>query len=160
MNIPIILADFEKNQGISQSVMDSIQQDEVLRIELQNYFRNFPNHQFALSLLQAFITLRQTKHSALPIEDLMYAAYLLGLHQQIEDCLKIWEAKNLDFDTYAGLDIELMLFGGVDATLNFLELHPEPAAQKAQQYILKLVDTVQFDNLNDYFSLKLIPWYV
>jgi hypothetical protein len=160
MNIQTILADFEKSQGISLAISNSIQNDEVLRIELQNYFRNFPNHYFASELLQTFITIRQTDNSAMPTKDLMYASYLLGLHQQIEDCLKIWEAKNLDFDTFAGFDIELVFFAGLEQTISFLQLQNDSEGQKAYQYLSNLAQNNQFENLNEYFSIKLIPWYV
>ncbi|MCU0443721.1 MAG: hypothetical protein MUE85_02305 [Microscillaceae bacterium] len=160
MDIQTILADFTKTKTISEAVIQSLQSDEVLRIELQNFLRNNPNRAFATTLLEDLMKKRQNNPLKTELEDLMYAAYLLGLHRQIEDCLKIWDCKNLDFDTYCGLDAELMLFAGWETTLNFLRKLPQANAQKAFQYLSELKQSNGVEDLDDYFSVKLIPWFV
>lgn len=39
---------------------------------------------------------------------------------QIEDCALIWEAKTLDSDSYCAVDIQLVVFAGVDVTIDYL----------------------------------------
>lgn len=68
-------------------------------------------------------------------EELMFAGYLLGLHQDVRDSLLLWHTKQLDFDTACGFDIQLVVFAGVEPTLAYLKEQPEPAAAAAVAYI-------------------------
>jgi hypothetical protein len=43
--------------------------------------------------------------------------YRLGM---VEDSLLIWEAKDTHFDTLCGLDVQLLIGGGLDATVAYL----------------------------------------
>src|SRR5687768_6595881 len=116
MDIKAILDGFHKNKEISDEITDSIQIDNKLRIAFLNHFRQNNDREFALALLDTFISIRKDPNGEMPAENLMFACYILGLHNQIEDSLKIWEAKNVDFDTYCGLDIQLVPFAGVEET--------------------------------------------
>ena len=90
----------------------------------------------------------------------MLACYVVGMHQQIEDCLKIWEAKRVDFDTYCGLDIQLMAFCGVELTLDFLKTQNTEASLQAYEYMIMCRDAHDFEHLEMYFSQEHLPYYI
>src|SRR4051812_14028156 len=124
MNIQTIVDDFHKGYTISDDAIHFIQHDNKLRIAFVNHFRQYKDRAFAIALLDTFISLRQEPDREIPAESLMFACYILGLHNQMEDSLKIWKAKNVDFDTYCGLDIQLVPFAGVKETIRFLKAQP------------------------------------
>jgi phosphatidate phosphatase APP1 len=110
--------------------------------------------------LDKFIHIRQDPNGEMPAEDLMFACYILGLHNQIEDSLKIWEAKNADFDTYCGLDIQLVPFAGVKETIEFLKEQTSDEGKKAFEYVSNSSKCGDFDDLEDYFSKETMPWFI
>lgn len=52
---------------------------------------------------------------------LMFACHIPGKHNQIEDYLKVREAKRIDFDTFWYVDIQLKAFAGVQETIEYLK---------------------------------------
>jgi hypothetical protein len=91
-------------------------------------------------------------------ENISFACYLLGLHGVLEDCLLIWEAENIDFDTYCGVDIQLMLFAGVKETMAYLQSSSLKTASEAHDYI-KMCEKLSQTDLDTYFS-DAIHWFV
>ncbi len=161
MDIKTILEDFHKDKIISEETIDSIQNNKELKISLINYFSQHKDREFILTLLDTFIAIRQESiNGEMPATDLMFACYLLGLHNQIDDCLKIWEAKNADFDTYCGLDIQLVPFAGVKETIEFLSKQTTEEGKKAFEYVNKCSECGDFDNLEVYFSKETLPWWI
>lgn len=160
MDIKTILDDFHKDKIISDETIDSIQNDDELRIAFVNHFRQHKDREFALALLDTFISIRQDPNGEMPAENLMFACYILGLHNQIEDSLKIWEAKNADFDTYCGLDIQLVPFAGVKETIAFLKTQTSEEGKKAFDYVSKCSECGDFDELDEYFSKEALPWWI
>ncbi|MEP6845037.1 MAG: hypothetical protein ABI861_03510 [Panacibacter sp.] len=160
MDIKTILENFYKDKTISEVEINTIKNDNKLRIELANYFRQNKDRDFALCLLDTFISIRQQPNGEMPAENLMLACYILGLHNQVEDCLKIWEAKNADFDTYCGLDIQLVPFAGVKETIEFLKGQTTIEGEKAFNYVSECSKCGDFDSLEEYFSKDALPWFI
>ena len=160
MNVQILLEDFHKTGSLSEEVIYIIQNDQTLRVELIQHFRQHQNRHFALYLLNTFITVRRDPEGIMPFEDLMFACYLLGLHQQVEDCLKIWEVKRIDFDTYCGLDIQLVPFAGVNKTLAFLKEQTTVEGEEAYEHIKACFKAGDFDTQDEYYSKETLPWYI
>jgi len=154
MTIKEILDGFHEEKAISTETIRAIQNDKALRRNLINYFRINRDREFTLALLNKFIAMRalpdkEPSIRIMPLEDLTLSCYILALHNNIEDTLKIWEAKYVDFDTYCGLDGQLIVFAGVKETIAFLKLQTTEEANKALQYI---IDYGDFDDLEEYYS--------
>jgi hypothetical protein len=149
-----------KSENVSKSFADLIENDRVFRKALYGYFIQYNNRDFALRLLEKFIKIRKEPSLSLSAESLMLACYIVGMHRQTEDCLKIWEAKQADFDTYCGLDIQLMAFNGVEQTLDFLKTQNTETSLKAYEYMSMCRDAHDFDNLESYFSSENLPYYI
>jgi hypothetical protein len=145
---------------VPKSFADLVENDRSFRKVLHGYFIQQKNRDFALKLLEKFIKIRKEPSISLSAESLMLACYILGMHQQTEDCLKIWEAKQADFDTYCGLDIQLMVFNGVEQTLDFLKMQNTETSLKAYEYVLMCNNAGDFNNLEDYFSSQNLPYYI
>jgi len=160
MNIDAIVHDFHQINNIGEETINHIKTNQDLRTGLLNYFRQHQDRVFAISLLDTLIGIRKQPNGVMPVEDLMLACYILGLHGQIEDCLKIWDTKRTDFDTYCGLDIQLMMFGGVNETINFLGTQTTGSALEALEYIRKCSVCGDFDGLAEYFSPQIMPWFI
>ncbi len=137
-----------------------IRANRQLRSALCHCFYEYKDRRFALAMLNTFIELRKDPTKEILMDDLMLCGYILGLHKQVEDCLLIWKAKNVDFDTYCGFDIQLMVFGGVEATIGYLENSQLPDAKEALDYVRNCDATGDFDELDEYFSRKIFPWWV
>ncbi|MFB9841385.1 hypothetical protein [Mucilaginibacter ginsenosidivorans] len=160
MNTPAILQLYHTTQIISEEIIASIQNDKNLRIEMVNFFAyQGKDREFAYALLDKFIAMRkQAILDMMPFEDLMFACYVLGLHKEVEDSAKIWEAKYVDFDTYCGLDVQLVAFAGKQKTLDFLRLN---GFIKAYDCLIYCITDDDFDpRLEDYFNLQHLPWYI
>jgi uncharacterized protein (UPF0335 family) len=160
MDIKTILENFHRNNIIDKETICAIQNKGELRIDLINYFRNSKGRIFATQLLETFVTIRKQPNGEMSAEDLMIACYVLGLHNNIEDCLKIWDAKSADFDTYCGLDIQLIAFAGVNETINFLKMQTTEEGEKAFYYVSECNNSGDFDDLENYFSKEELPWFI
>jgi hypothetical protein len=106
-----------------------------LRKDLLRYFRSNENRKFALGLLNEFSQLRRSENGIALIEDLMLASYVLGQHNHVEDSFEIWKVKCIDFDTYCGVDVQLVVFAGVDKTKAYFETAGYTEANSALEYI-------------------------
>lgn len=162
MTIKEILDGFHERNAINADTITAIQNEAAVRLSLVNYFRTNHDRKFALALLNKFIAIRlsadneELSNGTMPMEDLMLSCYILALHNHIEDALKIWEAKYADFDTYCGLDGQLIVFAGVKETIAFLEKQSTEEAKKALQYITNH----GFDDLEKYFSPNQLPYFI
>ena len=70
----------------------------------------------------------------------------------VEDSFLLWQIKELDFDTFCGLDIQLLVGAGVDKTIGYLKNLAEESALRAVDYIQKCRITGDFDNLGRYVA--------
>ena len=163
MTIKEILDGFHEENAITTEIIKAIQNDNALRVNLVNYFRLNQNREFALALLNKFISIRisanneELSNGIMPIEDLMLSCYILTLHNHVADSLSIWAAKWADFDTYCGLDGQLIVFAGVKETIAFLKQQTTDEANKALQYLINYGD---FDDLEEYYSPDQLPYYI
>ena len=152
MDIDQIIKSFRLNNGFGQDEIEAVRSNQELRTALVAHFKTERDRPFALALLNTFIELRKDPENEIPIEDLMLAGFLLGAHGHVEDSLKIWEAKQVDFDTYCGLDIQLVAFAGVDKTISFLQTQTSDEAGEALKYILICLEAGDFNNLKGYYD--------
>jgi hypothetical protein len=131
-----------------------------LRTDAVNYLQTNPNRKFAIALLDNVIDKRKNSEEEGNGDNIMFACYLLGIHGQLEDSLLIWQAKNTDFDSYAYVDIQLVVFAGVDKTLRYLDSLKTEESTKAIKYIKDCSDAGDFDELENYFSKEELPWWI
>lgn len=160
MLIQEIFEPYQQYRVVSKAMVVALQTDGVLRKALVRYTKQYPDREFALALLNRFIELRRSGDLEITAEDLMLAAYNLALHNQIEDCLKIWEAKTVDFDTYCAVDIQLVPFAGVDVTMGYLKTQTSTEAQEALNYVTSCLSTGVFEYMDDYFGSDQLPWFI
>jgi len=160
MIIQDVLNHFHTENDITAEIITAIQNTADLRTELIAYSRLNGDRAFAIALLDKFIAIRKTPDGNMPVEDLMLACYNLALHNTVEDCLIIWEAKNADFDTYCGLDLQLVLFAGFEKTIDFLQQHESFEALDVAGYIDRCKAADDLDGLENYFSPNILPWYL
>jgi len=160
MKLNDILNQFHILKCVDAEIIKEFQADGVLRVALIEYSKRTKNRAFAIELVNTFIVTRRQAIGVVTVEDLMFACFNLALQNQIEDCLKIWEAKNIDFDTYCGLDVQLMPFAGVTETIEFLKLQKNADAEKALLYIVKCNNCGDFNHQHEYFSPDILPWFL
>lgn len=158
MDVETLIENFRTRRNFSNDEILAIRTDRTLRADLVNHFRRTRDKPFALALLDTFIEMRKDPMSEISIDDLMLASFLLGRHGQVEDSLKVWEAKRVDFDTYCGVDIQLVPFAGVDRTISFLQTQTEEEAKEALKYVLACLKAGDFDDLEQYYEET--PWWV
>lgn len=155
-----VLENFSIGNDLNAVTITAFQSDDTLRKELIEYSRKNKNREFALALLNKAILIRLQPDGQMPIEDLMLFCLNLGLQNQIDDCLKIWEAKNIDFDTYCGLDIQQLPFAGVIETIEFLKQRHTAEAKNALDYVMRCFECGDFNDQSHYFSPNASPWFL
>lgn len=60
---------------------------------------------------------------------------LLFAAGQVEDALRIWEAKRASFDAGCGIDVQLLCGAGVEATCRYLAMVDTEASRAALAYL-------------------------
>ena len=160
MDTPNLVSNYLNAGTISEDNIKQFHNNNELRVNLCQYFFKIKNRPFALHLLNKLIKLRIDPIASISMEDLMLGCYILGLHQKIEDCLVIWKAKNVDFDSYCGVDIQLLAFSGVVPTINYLQAINTAEAKELLERIKDCYKSGDFDNLEYYFSPDNLPWWV
>jgi hypothetical protein len=166
MTVEELLSRYGATNTITDDIIIATQDEDNLDMgrEMIYYFRKHKNRGFILALLHKMIELRSKPWGTalLPVsgDAIMLASYLLGLHGQIEDSLEIWNAKNTDFDTYCYVDIQLVVFAGVNETLAYLEKEGSENALRAHEYVSGCLEHDGFNNIEDYFNSEKLPWFV
>jgi hypothetical protein len=160
MHVENALGQFIADRHPTNDFLSLLEDDRDLRKDLANHFRHQPDRGLALALLAEMITCRNADAINITTETLMLGCYVLGLHQQVEDSLQVWNAKIADFDTFCGLDIQLALFAGADETITYLTKQDSEEAKKALEYILKCQKADDFDDLASYHDRNELPWYI
>jgi hypothetical protein len=92
-------------------------------------------------------------------ENLYWCAFLLWRVGDLRDVIPLWRAKNIDFDTACGFDIQFLTGAGLNQTIEYLESSTDPEAKPALEYIMKCRAAGDFDDLQawaiwiaDYFG--------
>jgi hypothetical protein len=160
MNFKDVLTEFQNDKIIPDAFVESIEDDRQLRIELIDYFKANQDRDFVIHLLDKMVAFRRQEDKGMSGDSIMLACYLLGLHKNIEDCLRIWNTKNTDFDTFCYVDIQLVPFAGVDETIDYLKSLKNKEAKKALKYVLDCKNSGDFDELDSYYAKDSMPWYV
>jgi hypothetical protein len=105
------------------------------------------DHTFTCYLLEQEIALHRAANDTL-FDTLKRCAYLLYRRGHVEDSQLLWEAKNVHFDAYAGLDIQLLIGAGFDATIAYLKGQPDSA--KEIEYLEACQRAGDFDDMESY----------
>jgi len=153
-----IINRFEQTKDINDVDFDLVL--NYYRKDIVDYIRIKNNRDFAICVLRKAINQRKDENAGFTLEDLQFTAYLLAIHKYAADSLLIYEAKNTDFDTYCGFDIQLTVGGGVLETLNFLVHSDNNEAKKAIDYIKGCQKAGDFDDIDEYYSQTQLPWYI
>ena len=168
MNAESIIKEFSDKKGVTKDDVIIILRNNAIRKGLYDLFGVSPDCFFAQSFLLRLIELRsydpwkegfEAKY-AIGINDLVFAAYLVALCRQVEDSLLIWKAKTVDFDTFCGFDIQMVVYSGVEKTLSFMKGIKTEDVSEAIKYINDCNEAGDFDKLNQYFSPDNLPWYI
>ena len=131
-----------------------------LRTDVVKHLFTNPNRKFALALLENVVNKRKNDHEEGDGDNIMLACYLLGMHGQVDDSLLICQAKNVDFDAFCYVDVQLVVFAGVARTLEHLDTVKTGESAKAIEYIKECSDAGDFDDLEAYFSKEKLPWWI
>lgn len=107
------------------------------------------DHQFVRYLVEQEMLDHQIDEGGIG-ENIKLCAYLLYKLGQVEDSLLLWRAKNTNFDTLCGIDVQLLVGAGVEQTLAFLRTQDTEEAQAAIEYIEECVETGDFKDLDGY----------
>lgn len=160
MTVNQIIDHYNLNQIITPQIVYITQDSENLGKDLVAYLRNYKNRPFALAFLQKITELRKTSNNDISGDTVMLGCYLLGLHGAVEDCVTIWNAKNIDFDAGCYVDIQLAVFAGVNKTIAYLSTQTSDDAKSALKYITECNATGDFDTIDNYFNPQNTPWFV
>jgi len=160
MNFKEVLTDFQNDKTITNEFVESIEENRQLRIELIEYFKTNQDRDFVIHLLEKMVSFRKREDKGMTGDSIMLGCYLLGLHQNIEDSIRIWNAKTTDFDTFCYVDIQLVPFAGLDTTIDYLKSLKSKEAEDALKYIMDCKASGDFDDLDSYYAKDSLPWYV
>ena len=151
-----LIATFDFTGKLHSNEIQALLADEDERRVLVDFLTAQPNQAFARAFLQIVIELR--KQVTVDIEGLMFACYLVALHSCLEDAALVWQVKNLDFDSYCGVDVQLVVFAGVERTIVFFR--EQPGFDKAVQYLEECAKAGDFADLAEYYSPANRPWWL
>lgn len=157
MNAAAIIGEFKLQRELSETSVQHILENGALKLELLAAAHDLERRALSQWLLRHFILLRKSDQEV-TCDDLVFAALMLGEHRQVEDCLLIWEAKECDFDTYCGLDIQTMVFSGIERTESFLREQKTEQAQRALHYVLDCLKAGDFEDLTNYPKKRKTFW--
>lgn len=74
--------------------------------------------------------------------------------------MKIGNTKTIDFDTFCAFDIQLVVFAGVNNTIDYLKTKNSDESKDALKYIEECKISGDFDNIENYFSESQSPWFI
>jgi hypothetical protein len=80
-------------------------------------------------------------------ENLHWCAFLLWRVGDLRDVIPLWRAKNIDFDTACGFDIQFLTGAGLNQTIEYLGSSADPEAKPALEYIMYCRAAGDFDDL-------------
>ena len=131
-----------------------------LRAASIHYFKKYPNRALCLRFLERIMEIRENEDWELGHgENIMLAMYLIGLHGEPEDALLLYETKIFDYDTFCGVDVQLIVFAGVSQTLKYLQSLKTEEGNKALRFLSECEAAGDFLEIEEYFSERL-PWWV
>jgi hypothetical protein len=155
--VPEALDRFAADNILTLDLLRLLEDEQNSSPAIVEYFRQRSNRELLLTLLNKLIEYRDRpwgSEDPISVVPMMFVSYLLGLHQQVEDCLRIWDAKTVDFDTYCGFDIQLVVFAGLEKTVTFLKQQDPEDVDDILTYILDCGKEGAFQHLDTYFKSK------
>jgi len=87
-------------------------------------------------------------------ENLYWCAFLLWRIGSVDDVIPLWRAKNIDFDTASGFDIQLLVGAGVDRTIEYLATKKDAEATAALERIVACRGAGDFDRLEEWAAWR------
>lgn len=87
-------------------------------------------------------------------ENIYWCSLFLYKIGDIEDVNILWKAKNIDFDTFCGFDVQFLVGAGVNETIKHLQSKTDKDSTEALQYILGCKDAGDFSYLDEWYELK------
>jgi hypothetical protein len=161
---PDTLTEYQETGSISNAAIRHLINGESARYALYQHYLQAPSIEFARALLAELtvLYLANYEHGGddMGTDELRLAGYLIGLHQDVSDSLLLWKTKQLTFDTACGVDIQLVVFAGVEPTIAYLKEQRSDEATKALAYIEVCKNSGDFDLLAEYFSPDNLPYWI
>jgi len=160
MTLNQIVEDYTATQLINPEIIEDLENNKNLRTFIVIHFRTHKNRLFACALLQKITEMRKPNGSDVSGNTIMLGCYILGMHNDVKDCIAIWNAKNVDFDAYCYVDIQLALFAGINKTIEYLDTVTTDDAVRALKYIKQCKAAGDLDAIDSYFNPQNMPWFV
>jgi hypothetical protein len=101
-------------------------------------------------ILKREVAYRRTDGAGEYFENLYWCAFLLWRVGDVRDVLALWQAKQTNFDTACGLDVQCLVGAGVNETVAYLRASPDAEAPNALDYLLKCREAGDFAELEDW----------
>jgi hypothetical protein len=105
-------------------------------------------------LLRKEMTYRKDRADDDFYENLHWCAFLLYRIGDVRDAELLLQAKNIDFDTGCGFDVEFLVGAGVDETIRYLRMKSDDDSAAALEYILECKKSGDFDDLETWFRWR------
>lgn len=102
------------------------------------------------TILEREVSYRETGGCLEYFENLYWCAFLLWRVGEVVDVIPLWRAKNIDFDTGCGLDVQFLVGAGLDETIRYLRSTPGSEAHAALDYILECKKIGDFDAMQEW----------
>ena len=161
MTVKEIINTYSIKSKLTIKQVEMILNNENLRIETISFLRENPNQQFANDFLSLLIYERKKENFELSnSENLMYGSYIVWLKKDVTNSELIWKAKNVDFDMYCGLDVQLIVFAGFEKTIQYFKSLDTIESKKAIEYLKESNEAGDFYDIENYFSPEKKPWWI
>lgn len=105
-------------------------------------------------LLRKEMTYRKNRPDGGFYENLYWCAFLLYRVGDVRDVELLWQAKNVDFDTGCGFDVQFLAGAGLDETVRYLQMKPDMDSAAALEFVLKCKESGDFDDLETWFRWR------
>ena len=103
----------------------------------------------ALHILKLYIKSHRDEEAGMS-DEIRLSAFMLYKIGNVEHAPLLWDAKQANFDTFCGLDVQLLVGAGVEETLDYLKSIGSDEAQGAASYIEGCRGTGDFKHLDRY----------
>lgn len=87
-------------------------------------------------------------------EGIYWCSLFLYKIGKVEDVNILWKAKNIDFDTFCGFDVQFLVGAGVDKTIEYLQSKTDEDSKKALDCILKCKNADDFSYLDKWYEFR------
>ena len=147
---------FDLDFASSQEVMKLLD-DALFREALYAELRHDPSgaqRPLLRNLLHKEMRYRQERPDGDSFENLYRCAFLLYRVGDVRDVELLWQAKNVDFDTGCGFDVQFLAGAGIDETVRYLQMKPDMDSAAALEFILKRKESGGFDDLETWFRWR------